>query len=131
MRTAKIVLVVAALGTATLMWGISGFGSLYGTDNPVDGLQSGERLEKQANQSAVSENGSFDSSAEGADEGDIVGIIISGTSALVSFASMAALLPFELQQLGFPRYFAYPIGLLAQAIVGIGVVQFAANRVFR
>jgi len=132
MRTIKIVLVVAAMGTAALMWGMSGVGAIYGADDPVDGLSSGESVQEQANGSAASEDGNFSASADNSGGADnIVGVVLSGASAITDFAGMVALLPWELQSLGFPAFFAFPIGFLAQAIAGIGVVQFAAGRVYR
>jgi hypothetical protein len=129
-RTARIVLVVAALGTASLMWGLGGLGDLYGETNPVGDLQSGDEVERQADESAVVDNGSFSGSASRSDD-SIVGLIVSGASAITDFAAMVALLPLELQRLGLPRYAAYPLGLIAQAVVGIGVVQFATGREWR
>jgi hypothetical protein len=132
MRTIAPILFVAALGTAALIWGLSGFGAVYGVNDPVSGLESGDALEDQANDSAVSNQGQFNGSADNTDGSDnIVGIVISGISAVVQFATLVAFLPFELQRLGFPFYFAFPLGVLTQAIVGVGVVQFASNRVFR
>lgn len=132
MRTIKIVLIVAAMGTAALIWGMSGVGAIYGADDPVDGLQSGDAVEREGNTSAVSEDGNFSASADNSGGADnIVGVVLSGATAITDFAAMVALLPFELQALGFPSYFAYPVGFLAQAIAGIGVVQFAAGRVYR
>jgi hypothetical protein len=131
MRTIYPTLIVVALGVATLMWGLSGFGAIYGATDPVSDLESGNELEAQANNSAVSGDGSFNGSAQGADSDNIVGLIVSGTQAITGFAGAVALLPWEIQRLGFPYWFAFPMGLSAQAIVGIGVVQFAANRVYR
>jgi hypothetical protein len=132
MRTIKIVLVVAAMGTAALMWSMSGVGGIYGTDDPVDGFEAGEKIEKEGNTSAVSEEGNFSASADNSGGADnIVGVVLSGATAITDFAGMVALLPWELQRLGFPAFFAFPVGFLAQAIAGIGVVQFAAGRVYR
>lgn len=132
MRTIAPILFVAALGTAALIWGLSGAGAIYGVDDPVSGLESGDALEERSNDSAVSNDGTFNGSAENTDGSDnIVGIVISGIGAIVQFATLVALLPFELQRLGFPFWFAFPLGALTQAIVGVGVVQFASNRVFR
>jgi hypothetical protein len=132
MRTLYPILVVAALGTATLIWGISGIGTLYTNNDPVSGeSQSADRLQEQANSSAAAEDGSFEASARGGGSDNIVGLVIAGVQSIVSFATMVALLPFELQRLGFPRYFAYPIGVLAQSLVGIGIVQFASGRFYR
>jgi len=132
MRTLYPILVVVALGTATLIWGISGFGDIYGQDDPIEGSNAGDQLRQQADDSAASDNGSFNASARSGTENDnIVGVILSGISFIVSFATMVALLPLELMNLGFPAYFAAPVGLLAQAIVGVGIVQFATNRYYR
>lgn len=122
---------VVALGVASLIWGISGFGAVFGPTDPVSDLESGGEFSNEANDSAVTENSTFDASAQGSDSDNIVGIIVSGGSRIAEFAGMVALLPWELQRLGVPYYAAYPFGLMVQAIVGIGVVQFAANRVFR
>lgn len=127
-RTIFPILFVLALGVAALIWGMSGMGSIYGTQDPVSGSQAGGELEDASNDSAVG-GGSFNGSASGeTSDGGIVGIIISGISFIVSFASMVGLLPFELMNLGFPNYFAIPIGLLSQALIGLGIVQFATNR---
>jgi len=132
MRTIKIVLIVAAMGTAALMWSMSGVGAIYGADDPVGDLQSGENISNQGSGSAVSEDGNFSASADNSGGADnIVGVVLSGATAITDFAAMVVLLPAELQRLGFPAFFAYPVGFLAQAIAGIGVVQFAAGRVYR
>lgn len=132
MRTIKVVLIVAAMGTAALMWSMSGVGAIYGTDDPVDGFEAGEKIQEEGNASAVSEDGNFSASADNSGGADnIVGVVLSGATAITDFAGMVALLPWELQRLGFPPFFAFPVGFLAQAIAGIGVVQFAAGRVYR
>lgn len=133
MRTKYPVLVVMALATASLIWGMSGFGDVYGVNDPVgDDSQAADALQEESNESSASSGGTFEGSANtGTDSNNIVGLIISGISSIVSFGTMVALLPLELERLGFPRYFAYPIGVLAQTLVGIGIVQFATNRDFK
>lgn len=131
MRTIYPVLLVLALGTASLIWGLSGIAAVYTENDPIEGSEAGDAVEGQAGQSAAGEEGDFEASARGDDSDNLVGVVFSGIDAIVSFASMVALLPFELQNLGFPRYFAYPIGVLAQGLVGIGIVQFASGRVYR
>jgi len=127
-RTIFPVLFVLALGTAALIWGMAGAGNIYGSSDPVDGLNSGSEIVDAKNDSAVG-GGSYNGSAGGdSDGGGIVGLIISGVDAIVSFVSMVALLPWELMKLGLPEYFALPIGFLAQGLVGIGVIEFATNR---
>lgn len=132
-RTISALLFVVALGTATLIWGLSGFGAVYGVNDPVSGLESGDALQEQANDSAASNSGQFNGSAENAgdDTTNIVGIVISATSSIADLVTLVALLPWELQRLGFPAYFALPIGALTQLIAGISVLQFASNRNLR
>lgn len=121
---------VLALGFATVVWGLSGAGAIYGVSDPISGMESGDALNETSNDSAVSDGGSFNGSASAGDAGDtgIVGIIISGIGFIVGFVSMVGLLPLELMNLGFPSYFAIPVGVLAQALVGVGIVEFATNR---
>lgn len=131
MRTITPVLFVLALGTAALIWGMAGAGSIYGQSDPVSGMESGDAINESKNDSAVG-GGNFSGEASASEgEGDIVGLIVSGISNVVGFAAMVGLLPWELQRLGFPSYFAFPIGFLAQGLVGIGIVQFATNRDFK
>jgi hypothetical protein len=130
MRTIYPVMVVLCLGTAALMLSMSGFGGLYGPD-PTDGLDSDDELQSQASNSSVDEDGEFGGPSVSSGDGDIVGLIISGLSRIASLAAMVVLLPLELRDLGFPWWFAMPVGLVVQTIVGIGLVQFASGRVWR
>jgi hypothetical protein len=64
-------------------------------------------------------------------EGSIVGLIIGGGRAIFTFLGVIALLPFEMNKLGFPWWFAFPIGLVLQIMAGVTGIQFAVNRVMR
>lgn len=131
-RTLYPILVVAALGTASLIWGLSGFGAVFVDDNSVDAGQSAaDQLEGEANSSVASDEGEFEASARSGNEDNIVGVILSGIQGILGFVTMAALLPVELRRIGFPYYFAYPVGILVQTIVGVGFLQFATGRVYR
>jgi hypothetical protein len=127
MRTKFIVLLTLALATGSLIVSMAPFSTAVGED-PAAGMQAGEELKKQANDSAV--NDGIEGDARSSD-GDLVGITISGLkrgfNLLVTFT---VLLPFTLENLHIPRYGAYPLGLFAQAVMGFGLVQFAANRVY-
>lgn len=131
-RTLYPILVVAALGTASLIWGLSGFGAVFMDDDPVNaGENAASDLEGEADDSVASDEGDFNASARSGTEDNIVGVILSGIQGIVGFVTMAALLPVELRRIGFPYYFAYPVGILIQAIVGIGFIQFATGRNYR
>lgn len=127
MRTLPVVYLVIAIGVAALMWNLSGVDDALSGPSPADDLESGDELEAQRpGQPDV--NGSADSS-DG--EGDIVGLVISGAQDIGGIGGLVMLLPDELMALGFPSWFAVPIGLLAEFIATIGLVQFVTNRVWR
>lgn len=132
MDTKIPVIFVLALAVGASMWIGSGIASEFTQTDPADGLSSPDRLEDEANDSAVSDDGGFSGSVESSDdESSIVGLIISGSHAIADIAAFVVLLPLELRNLGFPRWFAYPIGLAVQILGGVGIIQFATNRPFR
>lgn len=126
MRTIGPILLVIALGAAAMMWGMAGVQDAYRSEN-IDDLDSDSELEQEANDSAAGD-GSFNGSAGQTDDGDIVGLIVSGAGSIASFAGMIALLPVELNNMGAPWWFALPVGVTAQAIVGVGIIEFATGR---
>lgn len=131
MRTKFPVLVVMALGTATMMWTLSGFGMVYQQDasDPITGLESDQAVNDSASNSPAGSEG-FSSSTEA--QGDnIVGIILTGIQTIVGFASTVAMLPAEMMDLGWPSWAAGPLGTLAVVFVGIGIAQFASNRIYQ
>jgi len=128
MRTIAPVGVVLAIGVAGMMLGMSGFTAAWGAPAP----------ETTSAQEEV--NGTSDDVAPGADpiagpvsseDSSTVGLIADGLSSLTNIAGGVAVLPLTLMNLGFPRWFALPIGSLASAVVGIGIIQFAVNRVWK
>lgn len=127
MNTNYAWVLILSIGVAALMWNLAGVDTVLDGPSPAGDLQSGSELEDEApDQPRL--NGSADSSAG---EGDIVGLVISGAKAVSDFIGMVVLLPIELQRIGFPQWFAYPIGLAAQIFAAIGLVQFATNRELR
>jgi hypothetical protein len=123
MKTTYPVLIVLALGVAGTMWGMSGITAMY--DGPQDDLQSQEELNESASSSSVT---GYEADAGPNQGGNIVGLIFSGISRLVSLAGLVLLLPAEMHNIGFPWWFSLPIGLLAQTLVGIGIIEFATQR---
>lgn len=130
MRTIYPVMIVLALGTAATMFGMSGFTDLH-DPNPVQDLQSDEEVEKAADDSAAAQDGNFSGQSVSQDDGNIVGLVIEGAGRIASVGALVVLLPFEMNNMGFPWWFAAPVGGLTQAIVGIGIVQFATGRFWR
>lgn len=128
MRTIAPIGVVLALGVAGMMVGMSGFTAAWGAPAP----------QTTAAQDEI--NGSSGEVAPGEDpiagpvsseDSSTVGLIADGLSTVTNIAGGVAVLPVTLINLGFPRWFALPIGSLASAIAGIGIIQFAVNRVWK
>lgn len=130
MRTLYPMMLVLALGTAAVMMSMSGFTALHEQD-PTSGLESGDEFQDKANDSAIQEDSEFGGSSVSSGDGDIVGLILAGLERIVSLASLVVLLPAEMNDMGFPWWFALPTGLLMQTIMGIGIVQFASGRFLR
>lgn len=125
MRTKFPMLLVICLGIAVTMFSLSGFANLHET-NPADDLESGDEVEKVANNSSAAEDGEF--SGSGSNQDNIIGFIISAGSRFTQIVSLIVLLPWELANLGFPSWFAFPIGGLFQLIAGIGIIEFFSGR---
>lgn len=128
MRTIASVLVVLALGASGIMLGSAGFEAAWGAEPPQTAAAQ-EDLQDSAANSSVSEGPV--SGPVNSGESSIVGLIVDGIASIVSVAGAVILLPVTLINLGFPAWFALPIGALAELIVGIGIIQFATNRVWR
>lgn len=126
MRTLYPVLIVIAIGMASIMWSMSGFGLLFGGDDPVDGLESGQQVNESAEK--LSDDESLEVSDQGRDS--FVGSVISGGEQVIGFVKSAVLLPAELQRIGLPPWMAIPLGLGAQSIAFIGFLQFLTGRVY-
>lgn len=130
MRTAPAVMFVFAFATGVLIWQLAGVGALFGVPDPGADLQSGEKFEDQTNDSVL-EDGDQDSDRFNPDtrgEDNVVGFIISGFTLVFDYVRLVVLFPIELQNLGVPRFAAYPVGILLQAVTIIGVGQFASGR---
>lgn len=125
MRTIAPVMIVLAIGVAGVMIGMSGFGAAWGADSPTT-----SGAQEKLNESAKNQNPNKGpvSGPVSSGDSDIIGLIANGLGSMVDIASAVALLPVTLMNLGFPAYFAVPIGSLAYIIAGIGVIEYGTNR---
>ena len=129
MRTIPIVAFVLCLGVAFAIVTGAGIGAeIFGVKNQDAGTQ-GE-LDDSANETSLneSEGGGVSGSVLGDNEPTVVGFILSTGDTVTNIAAAVILLPFVLANLGFPAYFAFPVGAFAQIVVGIGVFQFITGR---
>lgn len=132
MQTKYPLFLVLAIAGATLIWTASGMGAVYGASDPIGSSSpAADQLEDQVNDSAVGTNGSFDADVRRSTDGGIVGMIVTGSQFIVTFGKIVVFLPLQLQQIGLPAFAAGPLGLLAQALVALGIVQFLSDRVYR
>lgn len=125
---------VLALGGAITMYQMAGVGAALGLSGDTDDFQSDDALANQSGQLDPNRNpggGGGLSGSASEQEGSIVGLIVAGGQAIFTFLGAVILLPFEMNNLGFPWWFAYPAGLILQAHAGIAGIQFAVNRVLR
>jgi hypothetical protein len=125
MRAMFAVALALSMAMAGLFMVGSGFNDVVGQEDKASTI-AGE-LEDKANTSDTT----FDSSARSEDDGSIAGFIISGTSDVVGIIWMVVAIPATLRNIGFPEWFAYPIGLGFYTLVAIGIAQFASGRLFR
>lgn len=126
MRGIVPIVLMLCVGVAAMMVGMSGFEAAVG-ENPTDGLQSDNELQNQSGDGPAG-GGNFTGAAGGSDDGDIIGVIISAGGALAGFARFAVLMPLELHRMGFPWFFALPIGLGGQVIASVAVIEAFAQR---
>lgn len=126
MRTTFPLALVLCLGIALLMFQGSGFNALVsGSQEPG---QLGDAVEKQADSSAVQQDQDLDVSRTSSGDGTIAGLILSGGSGIVSVVGLVAKAPITLQRLGFPGWFAVPIGFGFYILGAIGLFQLVSGR---
>ena len=125
MRASFAVAMALSMALAGLFMAGSGFNNAVGQDDRAPTISGA--LEEKADTNETT----FSSSARTEEEGSIPGFIISATETVVGIVWIVLAMPATLRELGFPRWFAYPIGLGFYVIVTIGVAQFASGRIFQ
>ena len=131
METKSIVGVVLAFGVAFALLSGSGLGASIFGETPGD-AETSRTLDEIANNASVDDSGGDGLAADvgGDNEPTLVGVLISGGQFATSLIGAVALLPITLMRLGFPAYFAVPVGAVAQVIAFIGLVQFVGRTEF-
>ena len=128
METKSVFGVVLAFGLAFALVAGSGVGAAVFGESPGD-AETSRTLEDIQSEASVDEDAKNDDGGLSANIGTdneptLVGVAIAGGQFLTSLVGAVALLPVTLMRLGFPNYFAVPIGGIAQIIGFIGLVQF-------
>lgn len=125
MQTKGVLGLVLAFGLAFALLSGSGIGAAVFGESPGD-AETTRTIEEVSNQSSVDkeEDGGLGADVTGDNEPTLVGLAISGGKFLAGLVGAVALLPLTLIELGFPAYFALPVGGIAQIIAFVGLVQF-------
>jgi hypothetical protein len=126
MRSKTVLGVVLAFGVTFALLSGSGIGAAIfgespgdaGTSRTLDEVSSDADVDADGNESGLSADVAGDS------EPTLVGVAISGGQFAGELVASVALLPMTLMRLGFPAYFAVPVGGVAQIVAFIGLVQF-------
>lgn len=123
-----IALVVAFAVTGGIFVG-SGYNAAVSGDADTTGVQSA--INDTSQSGAVSGDGQVGGDPRASDDGTIIGFIIQAVSYSMSLAETVLLLPNLLITLGFPGWFASPVGWIVQIAASLAVLQFAVGRVLR
>jgi hypothetical protein len=126
MRSKSVLGVVLAFGVAFSVLAGSGIGAAVFGASPADAdtTRTLEDISDEASVDPDSETGGLAADVTGDNEPTLVGVAISGGAFASELVASVALLPVTLIRLGFPRYFAVPVGGVAQIIAFIGLIQF-------
>ena len=131
MRSKGAIGVILAFGLAFALMSGSGIGAMVFGENPDDAESSGT-LDELIDGADVDEDedggGGLSGNIGDDNEPTVTGFVISGAQFITELVRAVALLPLTLMRLGFPSYFAVPVGGIAQIIAFVGLIQFVTGR---
>jgi hypothetical protein len=128
MDTRVVWVAVISIALGGLIWQMAGFSDLFVGDAPGDEIEASEELQSQAEESAIRDDFEADTRAN---QGTLVGSIISGASAVFDMGKFVLYLPGALMALMMPAWFAQPVGHLAAILISIGLIQFITGRILK
>lgn len=131
MRTTGAIIAVLLFGFAFTVVSGAGLAGAWGIDNPLGGSDAAGAFGDAGEQSPGGEGSVGGSAQQSSGETDIVSLTLDGARFFGFVVGKIALLPITLNQLGLPLFAAAPIGLFAQFLGGVGLIQFIGNRVWR
>lgn len=126
MRSKSVIGVVLAFGVAFAILAGAGIAADVPGASPGD-AETTRTLEDISDDATVdkdSESGGLSADVAGDNEPTLVGVAISGGAFATQLVGAVAYIPGTLMDLGFPQYFAIPVGGVAQIVAFIGLVQF-------
>jgi hypothetical protein len=128
MRSNILIGVVMSLALAGALMTGSGFAGLVGKGDPTGDIN--EKVNKKAENSTL-KDGDLSGEDAPSDDDSIISLVIDGAQEIANIIGMVTLLPLTLINMGFPSWFAIPVGAPITIIASIGLVQFVTGRVLR
>jgi hypothetical protein len=65
-----------------------------------------------------------------ANEGSIVGLVVGGARDLADVVALAVYFPSTLKAIGLPNWLADPLGIVANIVAFVGILQFISGRIY-
>jgi len=122
MQTTQVTGAVLAFAVAFALISGSGVGATIFGQTPADS-ETTRTLDDLSNRATEP----IGADVAGDNEPTIVGFVLAGGDFIVELVGAVAVLPVTLTRLGFPNYFAVPVGGVAQIIATIGFFQFVTG----
>ena len=129
MRTTYPLAVVLALGLMAAFFAGSGFNAIVKGEHNTEEVS--DVVTTPGNASVVGDENNLTGSRSSSGEGSIVGLVIGASGTIGNIIGMIVLLPLTLRDLGFPVWFAVPVGGFAELLLSIGFIQFVTGRQLR
>jgi len=125
MRTLYPVTFVVGLAVAVMIIQMSGLPSILMGGDSVGMIRADDELESAVDNNDIEAQGSPDST----DSGGFFLFVVGGLGRMLDFALLVLIVPETINALPlFPWWFAYPVGLVSEAVVIIGFAETASNR---
>jgi hypothetical protein len=131
MKSQYLVMFTVALAVAGGMMAASGFNATLGTSGDATGTLQDAVNSTGQGPVANSSGGGLQGDPRVEDDGTLVGFVVGSTQTVTNILGMVVMLPNTLRNLGFPAWFANPLGNAIRIVASIGILQFAVGRVLR
>ncbi len=130
MRAKSMIGVVLCFGVAFSLLAGSGIGAAVFDESPDDETTVDTLGDLGEDAGLEEDSESFSADVSGDNEPTLTGLTLSAGQFAAQLAVSVALLPLTLVRLGFPTWFAFPVGSVAVIISFIGMAQFILGREF-
>jgi len=125
MRTLYPVIVVISIAVGVMIIQMSGLPAVLMGGDQVSLIEADDELQKDVNESQINAKGSPESSSDG----NFFQFVVGGVGRFIEFGKLVLILPATLDALPLiPWWFAYPVGVISEGIVVIGIGEALSQR---